>query len=471
MRPQIEAVFNEAAPIALVNRSSYPLIQKLHGSSFELKKVIKGELTYDFKGNLLLLPGDYVIPVMTYCMKQGGTSPNGHIYSLSKLEGTRSGMIRELNLRASPKFNVQDIQILSWSLQAGLSYDEMTNTSQNIIDKIMPQFKSQLKESFLSILEKRWNQVSNSSHGLLPQFYEASDNLFDAFGEVGKKIHEIRKFKKRLHEVGNDYSRLSELITITANLNKKDTTRTLWSQISNNVYARFVTDGHFQDIGHVQIRILSSERKTGQKREVNSINDNSVVVDIGALIANPNSESVQPLTFSPMYGFAGVLVLPALVENPISATMILAAVLTAKTIDWDAFFNLYDLLIDLNDQQLKDQFKKGIRALQKEHDELEKPLKEAGIINGKTKDTSTSKKSKVREYEKVGGDKELQQDFDQFPGDSSIASDGIEYKTLPGGKKIVKRPAKHEKPPTLEVQPSDNDITLDTKIRIKVRYK
>jgi len=471
LRPQIEAVFNEAAPIAPAKRSSYPLIQKLHGPSFDFKKVIRGSLSYDPKGNLLFSPGDYVIPVITYCMKQGGTSPSGHIYSLSTLEGTRAGVVRELNLRAPPKFSVQDIQIVSWSLQAGLSYDEMTPISQKIIDEIIPKTKSQLKESFLEILEKRWNQVSNSSNGLLPNFYEASENLFDAFGEVGQKINEIQKFKKRLHEVGHDYSRLSELINIPTNFNKNEISNTSWSQISKNVYARFITDGHFQDIGFVQIRILPSGGTEGQKREVNSINDNKVAVDIGALIANPNSDPVQPLTFSPMYGFAGILVLPALVENPISATMILAAILTATTIDWDSFFNLYNLLKDLNDQQIKDQFKRGFSALQKEHDELEKPLKEAGIINGKTKETSTRPKNKVREYEKVGGDKELQQDFDKFPGNISIASNGIEYKTLPSGKKIVKRPKKAEKPPTLEVQPSDNDITLDPKIRIKVRYK
>ena len=471
MRPQLEAVFNEAAPIAPANRSSYPSIQKPHGSSFDLKKVIKGNLSYDLKGNLLLSPGDYVVPVVTYCMKQGGTSPNGHIYSLSKLEGTRAKIIRELNLRAPPRFSVQDIQIVSWSLQAGLSYDEMTRICQKIIDEIIPEYKPLLKESFFALLEKRWNHVSNSSQELLPNFYEASENLFDAFGEVGQKINEIRKFKMRLHEVGHDYSKLSELINVTANFNKKETPHTLWSKISNHIYARFVTDGHFQDIGLLQLRILPSERKTELKRGVNSIKDNKVVVDIGALIANPNSESVQPLTFSPMYGFAGVLVLPALVENPISATMILAAVLTAKSIDWDSFFNLYDLLIDLNDQQIKDQFKKGFSALQKEHDELEKPLKEAGIINGKTKETSTRKKNKVREYEKVGGDKELQQDFDKLPGKISVSVDGKEVKVLSNGSKAIKRPNEGKKPPTLEIQLLTESSLFENYLRIKVRYK
>lgn len=93
---------------------------------------------------MLLAPGDYVMPVMTYCMKQSGESQNRHIYSLSKLREKRAHIIRELNLKAAPTFSFEDIQIVSWSLQAGLAYNEMTQKSQDIIDEIIPEFKSQL---------------------------------------------------------------------------------------------------------------------------------------------------------------------------------------------------------------------------------------------------------------------------------------------------------------------------------------
>lgn len=469
LKPQIETIFNEAAPIAPAGRLDYPLTQKLPGPTFDPYKVFSGELKYDSNGNLLLLQGDYVIPVMTYCMKHSGTSPIGHIYSLSKLEGTRAVMIRELNLRAPPKFNGQDIQIVSWSLQAGLAYDEMTKISKNIIDEVIPQFKSELKESFLSILEKKWDRASNASHGLFPTFANSSDDLLNELGIVGQKINEIRKFKNRLHDVGNDYSRLSELINITSNLNKKEISETSWSQISNNIYARFVTDGHFQDIGFVQIRILAGGLNTAQKREINSTSINDVVFDLLSLLANPNSDVIQPLTFSPLYGFAGVMVLPALADSPLAATMILAAVLAAKTIDWDSFFKLYDLLKDSSYPQVQKELDKGIHALQDAHDELEKPLREAGIINGKTKDTSTDKKNDTRQYDKSGGEKELEKDFDKLPGETQISSDGTEYKVLPNGSKVVKRPLEDGKP-TLEVQPSKNNPKIYKGLRIKVRY-
>ncbi len=419
----------------------------------------------------MLSPGDYVIPVMTYCMEQAGSSPSGHIYSLSKLEGIRAAMIRELNLRAPPKFNVQDIQIVSWSLQAGLAYDEMTNESQKLINEVIPQFKIQLKESFLSVLEKKWNKVSNNSHGLVPSFSESSEKLLIELGEVGKKIIKIRQFRALLNDVGNDYSKLSELINTTSSLNKKEIPETLWSQVSNNVYARFVTNGHFQEIGFVQIRVLGGGLNTAQKREINSISNNTVVFDLLSLLANPNSDVIQPLTFSPLYGFAGVMVLPALADSPLAVTMILAAVLAAKTIDWDSFFKLYDLLKDSSYPQVQKELDKGIHALQEAHDELEKPLREAGIINGKTKETSTREKNKVREYEKSGGDKELQQDFDKLPGKNSTSADGPEVKIISSDSKAIKRPREDDKPPILEIQPLKNSSRFKNNLRVKVRYR
>ncbi|NOT77487.1 MAG: hypothetical protein HOP07_00630 [Bacteriovoracaceae bacterium] len=465
-KPQLEIVFNEYAPILPVDRSQYPLTQKLPGPFFDPSRVSRSTLKYDANGNLLLRAGDYVVPVMTYCMKQEGSSPNGHIYSLSKLEGTRAVMIRELNLLGSPKFNTQDLQIVYWSLQAGLSYDEMTKESQEIINEIIPQYKPLLKESFLSILEKKWNKVSDNSNGLISSLEESSESLLKELGNVGQKIIGIRRFKARLDEVGNDYSQLSELInttSLTTSLKKSDTS---WSQISKNVYARFVTSGHYQEIGFVQIRIL----KENQNRVINSFSGDVVSFELVSLVGNPGLNSIQPLAFSPLYGYAGVMALPVLLENPLAATMVLAAVLTANTINWDTFFKLLDLLKYSSDTQVKEEIGKGINVLQEAHDELEKPLKEAGIITDKTKNTSTNEKTATREYSKIGGEKEQKKDFDKLPGKMHTASDGTEYKSLPNGNNVVKRPATDKQAPTLEVQSSQNDSKNYEKLRIKVRY-
>jgi hypothetical protein len=236
------------------------------------------------------------------------------------------------------------------------------------------------------------------------------------------------------------------------------------------VYGRFITEGSFGEIGYLQVRVLS----TNSGREINSADDKQEVLDLVSLLANPNSNDIQPLSFSPLYGIAGTVTLtPALSRHPLAGALLLAAVLSAKYIDWDAFFDLQDLLQDTNDRDVKKEIDRGMQALSKEHDKLEKPLKEAGIISGKSKNTSDKKNGEVREYTKDGGEEQLQKDFDKLPGKSiKSKTDGVEYKAYPDGTRIVKAPKKTGEKPrdaTLEVQPISHS-GIDSDIRIKVRY-
>jgi len=440
----MEVIFQKHAPILSPELNPYPTIHKLPGPSFDLSRINQNEITYDKSGNLLLSPGDYIIPVMTYCMKQSGESPNGHIYTLSKISGKRSHIIRELNLKAAPIFSFKDIQIVSWSLQAGLSYNEMTNESQRIIDEVIPDFKPQLKESSLKNLEQNWNNISDKSRGLLPLFDDGINETLNELGDTGKKIRELKEFKSRMDEVGHDYLRLSELIRVSPQKKKNKKSNTSWSKISENSYIRFVTDGHFQEIGFVQIRILTEE----QVRKISSTSTQKTPVDLASLVANPNSNTIQPLSFTPLYGFAGIIVTPTLSQYPLAGAAFLAALLASQTINWDTFFELKDIFEDSKNGQIKNELGKGFEALRKEHDELEKPLKEAGIISGKDKNTSIDEKNKIREYRKPGGIEQLNKDFDKIASTSSKAKDGTETKTLPDGTTIVNRPDKK----TIEVQ-------------------
>ena len=468
VRPGFEKNLLQESPLNHPEKSTYPLVQKFSGSPFVARETIRSLFTYDSKGHLVLSPGDYVFPVMAYCMNSSASSPAGHIYSLSKLEGKRAKIIRELNLLAPAKYFADEIQMLSWSLQNGLSYEELGKSGQEMVDSVLPHYKSELKESVLTQIERKWNQASDLSAGMLPSFNESAENLEDELGELGKRIREMREFRERLREFGYDYVQLSELIETAARSEVRG--GTAWSEISHNVYGRFITEGSFGEIGYLQVRVLS----TNSGREINSADDKQEVLDLVSLLANPNSNDIQPLSFSPLYGIAGTVTLaPALSRHPLAGALLLAAVLSAKYIDWDAFFDLQDLLQDTNDRDVKKEIDRGMQALSKEHDKLEKPLKEAGIISGKSKNTSDKKNGEVREYTKDGGEEQLQKDFDKLPGKSiKSKTDGVEYKAYPDGTRIVKAPKKTGEKPrdaTLEVQPISHS-GIDSDIRIKVRY-
>jgi hypothetical protein len=175
---------------------------------------------------------------------------------------------------------------------------------------------------------------------------------------------------------------------------------------------------------------------------------------------------IQPLSFSPLMGIAGVMTTPQIAVNPRAAVLLLALTLIVYPMNWDDFFKLDDLLEGVNDKNVRSEIARGNEILRKEHDELEKPLKEAGVISGKDKKYS-KEKNEVREYRKSGGIEKLQKDFEKIQGDSSKFDDGLDIKILPNGTKIVKRPEDR----TIEVQPPKKSSNYpDQKIRIKVRY-
>ncbi len=404
---------------------------------------------------------------MTYCMKQSRSSPNAHTYTLGQLKGKRSSIIRDINSKALLKFSAHDIQILSWSLQAGLKYEELTPESKRIIDEIVPYAQAELKKSLIETIEKKWNKVSDTTDGMIPSFDQSSEDLISELGELGQKINKIRQFKKILETAGNDFETIrSSLKDAEQSLkNENLASKAPWSKINERVYARFITQRNFQAIGYVQIRVLPDSKN----RNVSSNSDGKVTLDILSWLANPTDPSIQPLSFSMLYGYGGIAVIPALAEAPIALAVLLAVVLASQVIDWDKFFELKNVAEGSYDAEVRKALEEGINILNKTHDELEKPAKDAGVITGKMKNTSTNKDNGTREYTKPGGEEQLKKDFNKFPGETSKASDGTEVKTLPDGTRIVNRPSKDGKAPTLEIQPPKGEGKIPNH-RIKVRY-
>jgi hypothetical protein len=432
------------------NTSPYPIAKEMEGTTYNDKNTNQTSFTIDDSGNLQLSTGDYSIPVMTYCMKSSSSSPKGHTYVLEQMKGKLGRLIKNINLKAPAHFSMSDIQILHWSLMSGLSYEEMTDESRWIIDQVVPEHRNELKESFLGSIEKKLDHLSELSDGKVPTLNDIP------------YLEGMRSFRDRLREVGNDYEKLKSLIDTSPS--KKKRTETPWSKISENIYARFVTEGSFGDIGFLQVRVIPESG-----RAINSEPQRKYSLDVTTLIANPNNSNIQPLSFTPLYGIAGVIGTSRIASNPRAAALLLALTLAVYPMNWDEFFKLKEMLEDIQDKDVQKLIEKGKGTLRKEHDELEKPLKEAGIISGKDKKHS-KEKDETREYRKPGGLGQLENDFEKIKGTPS-KTDGFDIKILPDGMKILKRPTGSKNGPTLEVQPSKNDPRYpDDKIRVKVRY-
>ena len=468
-QPELEKIFLAESPILPSSRSQFPLVNLLPGKSdFKPLQYKKSSLAYAADGTILLTPGDYNIPVITYCMKSNGASPPGHTYALSLLQGTRAKVIRELNMKAIPQFTSEDVQILSWSLQAGLNYEELTTQSKKIVDAVIPNDKIELQDSFFHRFTNEWDRLAVRSQGILPSFNDASDEFLMELGDVGKNLIEMRAFRDRILENGNDYEELSRFIDV-----KKtpiSSTKTAWSKVSDQVYARFVTKYGFQEVGEIQVRILPFSLNL--KRSPNSISNEKVLVDLSSWVADPQNSFIQPLTFSVLMGSDGVLLVSELLETPLIAAAVLGSILAADFIDWDAFLKLRNYLSGTEDRGVNQLIAEGIITLNKRHDELEKPARDVGVIDERTEKIPGTKEDITRQYIKPGGEKALQDDFDRFPVEATKASDGTEVKILPDGRTVVKRPVSEKNPiATLEIQPPQGVGSRASRLRIKVRYK
>jgi hypothetical protein len=215
----------------------------------------------------------------------------------------------------------------------------------------------------------------------------------------------------------------------------------------------------------LQIRVIS---ETG--RAINSESHKKYPLDIASLIANPNDSTIQPLSFSSFFGASGVLGISQIVVDPRIAALLVALTLAVQPMNWNDFFKLDELLKDVHDKNVQREIEKRRQILREEHNELEKPFTEAGIVSGKTKNTSVKENDRVREYKKSRGQEQLEKDFEKIEGDTSKV-DGLDLKTLSNGTKIIKHSMGSESGPTLEVQPPKNDPKYpDNKIRVKVRY-
>lgn len=325
-RPILEKIFFAEAPLAPSSRELYPIVKQLPGQLFDPRQYSGNQVNLR-NGVLTLSPGDYIVPLMTYCMQSAGSSPTAHQYRLSKLSGKQASAIRDLNARLLSQFKPRDIQVLSWSIQNGIPYEEMSAKSKEIVAKVIPEHRAELKLSFYQSFIDKWNGIAVKTG--LPHFNELTDDALNSLGTFGESIKGIRSFRKKLLERGYEYEELSSLISLPGPSLQKGTEETTpWSQISENVYARFITTGHYLDVGELQVRVM------GKARFPQAIKSNLSVIDVSSLIADPGAAGIQPLSFTPLQG---AIAIPFLVEgSPTIVSVFLAALIAAQYTDWEA---------------------------------------------------------------------------------------------------------------------------------------
>src|SRR5437868_3462786 len=75
IQSKLEDVVLKNAPLLQLEQSQFSQVQAPPGSLYNPKSIAKQKIEFDTSENLLLIPGDYLIPVWTFCLKVNGKSP------------------------------------------------------------------------------------------------------------------------------------------------------------------------------------------------------------------------------------------------------------------------------------------------------------------------------------------------------------------------------------------------------------
>jgi hypothetical protein len=198
-------------------------------------------------------PGDYEISIFNYCMLAHQHVPTRNKFRLTPIQGQWADIASALFARTSYGYNPHDVQILTWSLLAGMKYQELSPASRHLVDTVLPEFKSRMQESFYEKLQRYWGQISSNVPGV-PSF----DAALGQMGDVGKAIIQLRDIRNELVANAGDYdSIMRDFATIGVGRIPSGLAPTPWSIIQPGVYARMFDKGGYLNPGVLEIRVTS----------------------------------------------------------------------------------------------------------------------------------------------------------------------------------------------------------------------
>ena len=227
----------------------------------------------NFDQNFVIPPGDYIIKAHFYCTRVFTFNGRGNRFPLAKLQGKAAEALSTIYARASFDGGVStnDLQRLSWNTQAGLSWAELSDTDRALIQKYAPEYKSVYSKGLPERIETTVNSLSRLTGGKTPTL----DTLLNDLGDLGKLVNTLLRARQEILSTNNGYrarldvQQLAPLFAPEKDANLSGGVEvTPWSQISEQVYARFISPQGAMRDGEIQIRVLTDD--TSNKSKANT---------------------------------------------------------------------------------------------------------------------------------------------------------------------------------------------------------
>lgn len=244
-------IASEVPIVGTTEHKLYKHVDKLPGKVFTPKTLNLAS----FKDSDVLPFGDYEIPAHFYCTKVYTLNGSGNRYVLAKLNGKMSNALSSLYQRASKTLKpTSDVQVLSWSIQTGVPYSKLSNSSKALVDELIPEYRGKMDVGFYEKLIGTWNDVSRLTK--LPSFNETLDKL----GSAGDITKSLLRAREEILQSSFSYSPLANSFVIPKDANLPGgSTETPWSQVHEQVYIRFIALRGALNDGVIQVRVLEAQ--------------------------------------------------------------------------------------------------------------------------------------------------------------------------------------------------------------------
>jgi len=172
----------------------------------------------------------------------------GLSYKLAPLEGKRAGALKALMSRA-PVANVPfpALQSLIWQIAGGLGYARMPRQSQLLVDQLIPDFRNELNEDFVVVLQQKIDQLKRVQ--LTARFANELQSL----------LTEYERVQQNLQRNADNFENLSRQFVNVIPGTAPNAGPSSWSKLNSRVYARLTGGNVYGQVGNLEIRVVPSQ--------------------------------------------------------------------------------------------------------------------------------------------------------------------------------------------------------------------
>ncbi|MBD2443106.1 hypothetical protein H6G25_07815 [Dolichospermum sp. FACHB-1091] len=287
IKDQLRSFLKDEIPITGTEHKLYPTTSQVPGGQFTPQILYLNGVN----SSQVIPPGDYEVPVHYYCTKVYTLNGAGNRYRLARLNGRMSNVLSTLYQRASlNKVPIQDVQVLSWSIQSGVSYDNLSSSSKQLVNQLIPDYRQQLEGSFTDKTIKYWNSLSQITS--LPSF----DTTLNQLGDIGTFAKSLLRAREEIINTNFSYGALANAFVIPQDVNLPGGMGTTpWSQINEQVYLRFLAPKGALNDGIAQVRIVGRSQ-TKELDKVNLIKSNVESKQVIYSLPGNNNRSASSVT-------------------------------------------------------------------------------------------------------------------------------------------------------------------------------